>query len=176
MSCSFFSSRFFSRTVNLSSGVDVVHATRQVCCPAEKTAGKKTTRLKKNCVHFQNGVRLRQSSPIPNTGGGRWFALFSADLGKSLSELLDQQCRLTDRCEGTDRPPSPLLPTPPPTPRHASLSARLRLSRFYLPLELKARIDSSVARVRYELCAAFCPTAQPDFSIRTYRGQRTGHH
>ena len=35
---------------NLSSGVDVVHATRQVCCPAEKTAGKKTTRLKKICV------------------------------------------------------------------------------------------------------------------------------
>ena len=32
--------------------VDVVHATRQVCCPAEKTAGKKTTRLKKHCVTF----------------------------------------------------------------------------------------------------------------------------
>ena len=37
---------------NLSSGVDVVHATRQVCCPAEKTAGKKTTRLNKICVTF----------------------------------------------------------------------------------------------------------------------------
>ena len=37
---------------NLSGGVDVVHATRQVCCPAEKTAGKKTTRLKKMCVTF----------------------------------------------------------------------------------------------------------------------------
>ena len=32
--------------------MDVVHATRQVCCPAEKTAGKKTTRLKKCCVTF----------------------------------------------------------------------------------------------------------------------------
>ena len=31
MLCSFFSSRFFSRTANLSSGVDVVHTTRQVC-------------------------------------------------------------------------------------------------------------------------------------------------
>ena len=40
---------------NLSSasGVDVVHATRQVCCPAEKTAGKKTTRLKKMCTFMQ---------------------------------------------------------------------------------------------------------------------------
>ena len=28
---------------NLSSGVEVVHATRQVCHPAEKSAGKKTT-------------------------------------------------------------------------------------------------------------------------------------
>ena len=31
--------------------MDVVHATRQVCCPAEKTAGKKI-RLKTNCVTF----------------------------------------------------------------------------------------------------------------------------
>ena len=46
LSYSFFSSHFFSRTANLPSGVDVVHATRQVCCPAEKTARKKTTRLK----------------------------------------------------------------------------------------------------------------------------------
>ena len=30
----FFSSRFFSRTAN-QSGVDVIHATRQVCLPAE---------------------------------------------------------------------------------------------------------------------------------------------
>ena len=37
---------------NLSSGVDVVHATRQVCCPAEKTAGKKTTRQEKILVTF----------------------------------------------------------------------------------------------------------------------------
>ena len=50
--CSFFASHFFSRTANLSSGVDVIHATRQVCCPAEKTAGKKTTRLKTFCVTF----------------------------------------------------------------------------------------------------------------------------
>ena len=35
---------FFSRTPNRSSGVDVVHATRQVCLPAEKTCGKETTR------------------------------------------------------------------------------------------------------------------------------------
>ena len=52
LSCSFFASHFFSRMANLSSGVDVVHATRQVCCPAEKTAGKKTIRLKKICVTF----------------------------------------------------------------------------------------------------------------------------
>ena len=40
-SCSFFSSRFFSRAANLSSGMNDVHATRQVCRPAGKTAGKK---------------------------------------------------------------------------------------------------------------------------------------
>ena len=48
----FFPAVFFSRTENLSSGVDVVHATRQVCCPAEKNAGTKTTRLKKFLVTF----------------------------------------------------------------------------------------------------------------------------
>ena len=37
----FFPSRFFSRAANLSSGMNDVHATRQVCCPAEKTARKK---------------------------------------------------------------------------------------------------------------------------------------
>ena len=35
--------RFFSRAANLSSGMNDVHTTRQVCRPAEKTAGKKTT-------------------------------------------------------------------------------------------------------------------------------------
>ena len=52
LSCSFVSRRFCSRTANLSSGVDVAHAARQVCCPAEKTAGKKNTRGKKYCVTF----------------------------------------------------------------------------------------------------------------------------
>ena len=52
MSCSFLASHFFSRTANLSSGVDVVHATRQVCCPAEKTAGKKNTRQTKFVLHL----------------------------------------------------------------------------------------------------------------------------
>ena len=51
-SCSFFSSRFFSRAANLSSGMDDVHATRQVCRPAEKTAGKKTTRHKFCWLHL----------------------------------------------------------------------------------------------------------------------------
>ena len=48
----FFSSRFFSQTANLFSGVDVVHATRQVCRPAEKTSAEKTARLKKICLHL----------------------------------------------------------------------------------------------------------------------------
>ena len=38
--------RFFSRAANLSSGMNDIHATRQVCRPAEKMAGKKTTRHK----------------------------------------------------------------------------------------------------------------------------------
>ena len=37
---------------NLSSGVDIVHATRQVCCPAEKTAGKKLHDWKKCWLHL----------------------------------------------------------------------------------------------------------------------------
>ena len=48
----FFPAVFFSRTANQSSGVDVVHATRQVCCTAENTAGEKTTRLKKMCLQL----------------------------------------------------------------------------------------------------------------------------
>ena len=51
-SCSFFSSRFFSRAANLSSGVNDIHTTRQVCRPAEKMAGKKTTRQKNLLVTF----------------------------------------------------------------------------------------------------------------------------
>ena len=51
-SCSFFSIRFFSRAANLSSGMNDIHTTRQVCRPAEKMAGKKTTRQKKNLVTF----------------------------------------------------------------------------------------------------------------------------
>ena len=39
--CIFFLSSFFSWAANLSSGMDDVHATRQVCRPAEKTSGKK---------------------------------------------------------------------------------------------------------------------------------------
>ena len=35
-----------------SSGMNDVHATRQVCRPAEKMAGKKTTRQKKMLVTF----------------------------------------------------------------------------------------------------------------------------
>ena len=44
MLCIFFSSRFFSRTADLSSGVDVAHGTRQVCRPTEKTPETKTMR------------------------------------------------------------------------------------------------------------------------------------
>ena len=36
----------------MSSGMNDIHTTRQVCCPAEKMAGKKTTRQKKNVVTF----------------------------------------------------------------------------------------------------------------------------
>ena len=42
-SCSCFSSRFFSRVADLSSGMNDVHATRLVCRSAKKTSGNKTT-------------------------------------------------------------------------------------------------------------------------------------
>ena len=38
----------------MSSGVDVVHATRQVCRPAEKTAGKNYTTEQTLCYIYAN--------------------------------------------------------------------------------------------------------------------------
>ena len=48
----FFPSRFFSRAANLSSGMNDIHTIRQICRPAEKMAGKKTTRQKNIFVTF----------------------------------------------------------------------------------------------------------------------------
>ena len=41
LSCSFFSTRFFSRKSYLSSGMNDIHATRPVWCPAEKNGWEK---------------------------------------------------------------------------------------------------------------------------------------